>query len=331
MPANPDFDDIVTTSLRNRTGKLSDNATATTAGLDRARRKGKVMKLDGGRTIVKELEVALNPNGGWFAGYDLLTVTPFQPFSAAEYDWKQAYEPCVWSGREKRMNMGREQSIRLVAGRIKNSEKSLYDLVAQAYYSDGTGFSGKQLHGLNLLVAVDPTAGTVGGIPQATNTFWQSKVGSVDFDAAINIAATNPSDFLSAMNTLAIASTRGTDRPDLWLFDAIGYTRYLESLQPMQQIRNVELAGQGFTNLKYYGVGQDSDVVLDNGYCPSKTGFALNTEYIYLDMHSDLDFEPMGGERMPVNQDATVRFFGMMGNLCASNLFLQGRLKDAGT
>jgi hypothetical protein len=331
MPANPDFDDIVTTTLRNRTGKLADNATRTTAGLDRARRKGKIKRLDGGRTIVKELEVALNPNGGWFAGYDLLNVTPFQPFTAAEYDWKQAYEPCAWNGREKRMNMGREQSIQLIGGRVKNSEKSLYDLVAQAYYSDGTSFSGKQLHGLNLLVPVDPTTGTVGGIDRSLNSFWQSQLASVDFDAAINIAATAPSAFLSAMNSLAIATTRGTDRPDLWLFDAIGYTRYLESLQPLQQIQNTEMTGAGFSNLKYFGVGQSSDVVLDNGYCPSKTGFAANTEYIYLDVHSDLDFEPMGGERMPINQDATVRFFGFMGNLCGSNLKLQGRMKDAGT
>jgi hypothetical protein len=99
----------------------------------------------------------------------------------------------------------------------------------------------------------------------------------------------------------------------------------------MQRIQNTTLAGYGFTNLQYYGVGQSSDVVLDNGYCPTKTGFALNTEYIYLDVHSEMDFEPMGGERVPINQDATVRFFGFMGNLCGSNLSLQGRLKDAGT
>jgi hypothetical protein len=60
MPANPNFDDIVTTTLRNRSGKLADNATVTTAFLDRLRRKRKVKPAAGGRTIVQELEVALN-------------------------------------------------------------------------------------------------------------------------------------------------------------------------------------------------------------------------------------------------------------------------------
>jgi hypothetical protein len=34
----------------------------------------------------------------------------------------------------------------------------------------------------------------------------------------------------------------------------------------------------------------------------------------------------MGGDRIPVNQDATVRFLGFAGNMCASNLFLQGTI-----
>lgn len=84
MPANPDFDDIVTTTLRNRTGKTADNATRTMALLDRLRRKGKVKEAEGGRTIVQELETALNPNGGWYAGADVLNANSFEPLSAAE-------------------------------------------------------------------------------------------------------------------------------------------------------------------------------------------------------------------------------------------------------
>ena len=329
--ANPDFDDIVTTTMRHRSGKLSDNATRTTAGLDRARRKGKVMSAPGGRSIVQELEAALNPNGGWFAGYDILNAVPFQPFTAAEFDWKQAYEPCMWSGREKRMNMGRDQSIALITSRLKNSEKSLYDLVAQGFYSDGTGSGGKQLGGLNHLVVTDPTSGTVGNINRATsaNSFWRNKTGTVNFTTAINLTSAAPSAFIAAMNALAIATTRGADRPDLWLYDAVGYARFLESLQPLQRINNPEVAKAGFTNLQYVGVGMNSDVVLDNGYCPTETGFALNTDYIYLRPHTEMDFEPMGGERLPVAQDATVRYFGFMGNMCGSNMFLQGRLDDS--
>jgi len=330
MPANPSFDDIVTTTLRNRSGKIADNATESTVLLDRLRRKGKVRPAAGGRTITQELETALNPNGGWYAGYDLLSTNPFEPFSSAEYDWKQAYVPVVWSGLEKLKNMGEFEVISLVASRVKNGEKSLYDLVAQASYSDGTGSGGKQLHGLGLFVVTAPTTGTVGGIDRAANTFWRNQTTSVTMSATtVNIAATHPSLFLAALNTLTINCIRGTDAPDLYISDGVGYKHYLESLQPIQRITSTELAGYGFANLKYNGGGTNADFVLDAGYCTAKTVYALNTDYIYLRPHPDRNFVPFGGDRIPVNQDATVRFLGFTGNLCASNLFLQGNLHSS--
>ncbi len=324
MPANANFDDIVTTTLRNRSGKLADNATRTTALLDRMRRKGKVKPAAGGRTIVQELETGLNTNGGWYAGYDPLNTNPFEPFSAAEYDWKQAYVPIVWSGLEKLKNMGEFEVIDLVANRIKNGEKSLYDLVASSSYSDGTGSGGKQMHGLGLFIPSDPSTGTVGGISRVSNTFWRNQVVTATMSAAVNLASAAPPAFLRALNTLAIRCTRGSDRPDLYVADALGYQTYLESLQPIQRLTNEELGGYGFTNLKYYGVGSNADFVLDNGYAPAETVYALNTEYIYLRPHPDRNFVPIGGDRIPVNQDATIRFLGFAGNMCASNLARQG-------
>lgn len=324
MPANPNFDDIVTTTLRNRTGKLADNATRTMALLDRLRRKGKVKPADAGRTIVQELEVSLNPNGGWYAGLDVLNANMHEPFSAAEFDWKQAYVPAVWSGLDKLRNQGEYAVINLVTSRIKNSEKSLMDLVAQAAYADGTAFGGKQLGGLGLMVVASPGTGTVGGIDRQANTFWRNVTTSLNMSTPVNLVTSNPTAFLTALNAISIAATRGTDRPDLYVADSIGYQRYLESLQTIQRITNTDMAGFGFTALKYYGVGGNADFVLDNGYCPAKTVYALNTDYIYLRPHPERDFVPFGGDRIPVQQDATVRYIGFTGNMTVSNMFLQG-------
>lgn len=324
MPANSDFDDIVTTTLRNRTGKLADNATTTVSFLDRLRRKGKVKPAGGGRSIVQELEVALNPNGGWYAGLDPLSTNAHEPFTAAEFDWKQAAVPVVWSGLDKLKNQGEYATLSLVTSRVKNGEKSLVDLVAQAAYSDGTGSSGKQLHGTQLFIVASPTSGVVGGIDRQANTFWRNQATTVAMSTPSNVAVSNPSNFLIALNAIAIACTRGTDRPDLYVGDATGYTRYLDSLQPMQRITNTEMAGYGFTALKYFGAGSAADFVLDNGYCPSKTVYALNTDFIFLRPHEDRDFVPFGGDRIPVNQDGTVRYVGFTGNLTTSNLARQG-------
>lgn len=52
--------EIVTTTLRNRTGKLADSVTKNNALLYRLRSKGKVKPVSGGRTIVQELNYQEN-------------------------------------------------------------------------------------------------------------------------------------------------------------------------------------------------------------------------------------------------------------------------------
>jgi hypothetical protein len=56
--------------------------------------------------------------------------------------------------------------------------------------------------------------------------------------------------------------------------------------------------------------------------------YALNTNYLYLRPHPDRNFVPFGGDRVPVNQDATVRYLGFAGNMTVSNLALQGILSS---
>ena len=52
--------EIVTTTLRNRTGKLADNVTKNNALLYRLRARGRVKPVAGGRTIVQELNYQEN-------------------------------------------------------------------------------------------------------------------------------------------------------------------------------------------------------------------------------------------------------------------------------
>ena len=56
--------------------------------------------------------------------------------------------------------------------------------------------------------------------------------------------------------------------------------------------------------------------------------FFLNLDYLYWRPHSALNFAPMDEEpegRQPVNQDAIVKFLGLMGNITASGLKFSGR------
>jgi hypothetical protein len=58
--ANANFSEIITTTLKNRSGVLADNVSENNALLRELRKSGKVKPFRGGQTIVQEIEYAEN-------------------------------------------------------------------------------------------------------------------------------------------------------------------------------------------------------------------------------------------------------------------------------
>ena len=96
--ANSNFDAIVTTTLKNRTGKVADNVTANNSVLAELSRKGNIMLEDGGQSLVQELDFAENSTFKYYSGWEVLDVNQSDVISAAEFDWKQAAVSVVCSG-----------------------------------------------------------------------------------------------------------------------------------------------------------------------------------------------------------------------------------------
>lgn len=316
--------EIVTTTLRNRTGKLADNVSKNNALLGRLKKKGKVKTVSGGRTIVQELEYAENGTFKRYSGYEALNISPSDVFTGAEYNWAQAAVAVSISGLEMLQNSGENAIIDLLESRISNAEKTITNNIALDCYSDGTADGGRQIGGLQLLVSKTPTSGTVGGIDSSTavGSFWRNQA----FSAANNGGApATAANIQSYMNRLFVQLVRGADQPDLIVADNNYWRLYLESLQAIQRVASSEMAEAGFNSLKY----MNADVVLDGGFgggAPANTMYFLNTDYLYFRPHTDRNFAPIGDERFAVNQDAMVKLIGFAGNMTTSNRFLQGVL-----
>lgn len=323
MAGNVNFDDLLTTTLESRTGKLADNVTDNNALLSRLKERGNIRPISGGTKIVEELEYG-ESDTYWYSGYDTLTFNNPQLFTAAEYELKLLAAQIGCSGEELLKNSGRERVIDLMEAKIKNAEKSLANQMSVGIYSDGTGNSGKQLTGLKALVADDPTTGTVGGINRATsgNEFWRNQTSTAG-------SALTASTIYAAMNGVFLACSRGSDKPDLIVADDSMFKTYEASLVPQQRFTNAKLGEAGFENLKFKG----ADVIYDGGIggqCPSKHMYFLNTEYLKLRPHRERNFKLIGDrERVAINQDAIYRIIGWAGNLTMSNAQLQGVLIDA--
>ena len=261
--------EIVTTTLRNRTGKLADNVSKNNALLRRLKAKGKVKPISGGRTIVQEMEYAENGTFKRYSGYEMLNITPSDVFTAAEFNYAQAAVAISISGLEQIQNAGEERIIDLLESRIGNAERTLVNNIALDCYSDGTADGGRQIGGLQLLVSSSPTSGVIGGIDRSAWSFWRNQVFSGLNNGGAAVSAAN---IQSYMNRLWVQQVRGADRPDLIVADNNFYRLYLESLQAIQRIASEDKAMVGFDALKY----MSADVVLDGGYGGgSPTGVAF--------------------------------------------------------
>lgn len=316
--------EIVTTTLRNRTGKTADNVTKNNALLNRLKKKGNVKPVDGGRTIVQELEYAENGTFTRYSGYEAINISPSDVFAGAEFNYAQAACAVSMSGLEMLQNSGKEAIINLLEGRIKNAERTLTNNIALDCYSDGTGSGGRQIGGLAYLIDSTPSTGTVGGIDSslAISAFWRN----IAFSGVTNGgAAVSTSNIQSYMNQVWVQLVRGADSPDLIIADNNYWRFYLESLQAIQRISSNEMAQAGFSTLKY----MNADVVLDGGVGGGATASTMNfinTDYLFLRPHVDRNFAPLEAERFAVNQDAMVKLIGFAGNMTVSNRRLQGIL-----
>lgn len=323
--ANPSISDVIATTIQNRSGIIADNVTKNNALLARLKQRGNIKKFSGGNVILQELSFAENANAGYYSGYETLPVAAQDVISASQYDIKQAACPVTISGLEQLQNAGKEQIIDLLEGRIAVAESTMANLISSGLYSDGTGYGGKEITGLNLQVPVNPATGSPGGIDRATWNFWRSKNFDFTTDGGAAVSASNIQTY---MNKLWAQLVRGNDRPDLIIVDSVLWSFYTQSLQLIQRFTSSDSATLGFVTQKF----MDADVVLDGGiggFCPASTGFMLNTKYIFYRPHAQRDMVPLSpGKRYSVNQDAEVQILAWAGNLTASGLQFQGRMND---
>lgn len=312
------YDDLATTTIENRTKTLRDNVTEQTALLFRMKQKGRIRPVSGGTTINEELMFSGPGNAGYYSGAETLNITQGDMLTRAEFNWKQASVAVTINGLEELQNMGMEGFIDLFGARLQAAEAEMTNLLSSGMYSNGTGSSGKQIGGLQLLVADDGT-GTVGGIVSSTYTWWKNQF----YDFSVAGATPSSATILTAMNTLYSACSRNRDVPDLVVADSVYFNYFLEALQPNQRFTNEKLAEAGFWNLKY----RQADVVEDGGLggdAPASHMYMLNTDFIHWRPHAKRNMVPLNPERHAVNQDAMVKLIAWAGAMTISGRRFQG-------
>lgn len=314
---NSNFDQLAAITLAHYSKDLADNVTNHIPFLTYLKKRGnlKANEVSGGTKILENLRYAENGNFKWFNGFETLSVTPTDDFTAAEFEWKECNANVIFSQKQVAINSGSlEQQFDLIKEKTTSTEETITNNLGAALFYSNTESSGKAIGGLQHIVADTPTSGTVGNISRTAQTFWRNQIYDFSTQGVVASAAT----IRSAMNSLYRLTQRNSDVTDLIIFGDT-YHGYFESAVQAQQFFTQDTSAKvGFVTLRY----KTADVIYDPN-CADERGYFLNTKYIALRPHKMINMKT-DKPRHPVNQLATVIPISWMGNMTCKNCSLQG-------
>lgn len=320
MPANPSFDQILSTTLANYRKQLEDNVFTARPLVNWLKRAGNIRTVAGGSSIVVPLLHALNSTAKPYSGYQQLDITEQAGISAAQYPWRQFAASVAISGIEEAMNSGTEAIINLLESKVMQAEESIAENLNQMFYGDGTTFQGVANANAWLgLEAIVSATLTLGGIDPTVvgNEFWKSVVMTADEDAGgPDTALRSDSQWARLFNTTSV----GADQTDFWITTQVLFEHYEAGLAQLIRFTDQKSADARFQNLLFKNVPVFYDV-----HCPSGTTYALNSKYLKLVGHSGVWFKNTGFKTLP-DKDARWANILLYGNLTTSKRSAQGKI-----
>ena len=305
---NSNFDEILSTTLKNYVPKLTDNIFSARPLFYALPNGQTIRRVSGGAKIVVPVIYGTNSTAGSYSGTDTISVTAQTGISAAEYDWKQYAATVTINGIEEAKNNGEAQIIDLLEGKIFQTQETIIENMNTMLFGNGTGNSSKDWLGLSALVG---STGSPGGIDatDADNSWWRSAVTNQG-SAAITIAS---------MATLYNNCSVGNDQPTIIITGQNQYEAYEALLTDQIRYTDTDMADSGFQNLLFKG----APITFDGTLAGEGKLYMLNTKYLQLVAHSDVWFKPTPFVR-PTNQDAVFSQLLCYGELTTSNRARQG-------
>lgn len=301
-------------------------------------KKGIKKMVDGGARIQVNLMYGKNATVDSYSRYGLIDTAPQDGIEPAIYQWAQYAGTISIDGLQEAQNRGKSEIQKILREKVTQltmsfSEKmnaDLWDLSGYTVANATTGNGGKNINSIPLFVQGDPTAtSTVGGIDQATNSWWQNKTKN----------ATDAGTFLNLqqeLRTLYNNCSKGYGgAPDMIIVDQTTFENYETGMDTKTRYEYTDTASVGFENIKFKGAkmfwdehvpdpeaGVNWDGVVTDG-----AAYMLNTKCLDLICLKGKDFAPLGFDR-PTNQDARTGMWVFYGQLVCSNRRKLGVLED---
>ena len=291
------WDAAWTLTMRAHRKRLTDNIFDAYPTLEMFKKAGLETE-DGAKEIKEDLLYGKN-TANWFSDYDEQNTDAVDGITAAFYPWRYIAVPITISMTEEMESRKSDAAKKLLLAKTEQSMNTIRDTVNAAIYTAQTG---KAMLGLQDLIADDPTAGTLGGINRANESWFRNK--NFTTSTNFNNKTGDVYDGFDAFSQLWVDCTEGNEKPtDIFttttlfgegqsIFEGTGYARL--------DAGDKGVADAGFPVFRGATIRYDRD-------CPSQHAYMINRKYTKLKIQKGLNFAKTPFKE-PYNQFAKVAY-----------------------
>jgi hypothetical protein len=305
--ADPAIGEVAASVFEKKFGKKpTDNIFSSRALFHALGKDGFKEKAGGGRLYEDSVEYAENTTHQMQGELDTIDITRIQVFDAVRFNIKIAAGSVVYSDLEELRAAGGEEKFDLIGGKLENGKNSQEALLNRQCW--GLGGGANDIDGLQKLISITPTTGSVGGINRANFSFWRNKQTS-------GAKTATPFDNLRAALTSIHnqCSLGGTEKiPTAVLWDRATQEGYESTLVTLERYGSADRKSGGdaaFMNdaLKFKGIAAmyDEDA-------PAGEARFVNNKFLKFRYHRWMKMDPAVD---PANQLSNVHKLSTFGNL----------------
>jgi len=305
------FDTLYSTTWNLMRDEIVDNIMTATPLTYWLKSKERVRRETGGRWIGVQLMYSKNTTVKTLGPGGTIDITPQDPVTTAQYNWKWLAGSVVRLFAEDHMNTGEQAIMNLVKGKLKNLELSMIDKQESMGFGDGTGNGGMDFDGLGNLVSTSSGL-TVGGINSTTQTWWDNIRRTYVAGNGIR------KELTTLYNTISI----GNDHPTLLLGHQTPFELYEDSLSNILRVQTNAFGDAGFESLGFKGAA-----FTFSPSCPTGLVYQLNERYLEMVVELGADYVMTDWKPIPQQLDRVAQIVCQADVVC-SNRRMQGVLSS---
>lgn len=137
------------------------------------REKGRIEFISGYRRIEIPVEYGDNETVRWITRGSTVPLTDSELATMVYEDWKHISVTIMRFWTDEQQNRGKARLINYADMKLGAAERALYEELERVSFANGTGSN--EPNGLQNLVSVTPTSGTVHGINRANYSWWRNQ------------------------------------------------------------------------------------------------------------------------------------------------------------